>query len=386
MFFHFFLFFSSFDFFLANEYGEELDTGAIIDAFNKVRKDAYPPPSHMNQLQWDDGLAKAAQAAADACTFGEQLGQQAEKIFRTIAAPDGRRYMGYRLTVAGARFLTVMDTIKGWGAEKENYDYCRNEGRLNFRNVNGYVEAVWAHTTHVGCAQARCPKATRANGEPLFEGRAGEIVVCTYWPYHEWYAGNVAYRPYQTKMDPCQRKGRGQLAKVDPEAIVKMHNDLRTSAVPTPVNMKQLQWNEDLANLAQAVASSCEYKIDIPDHYQKLTAPDGLRYGRSIHQLLFAGAPTYNMSMVMKKVEGEKKNYDFCKNAPRSEDAPVPSTYKLMVWAETTHVGCAQARCPYITQKGRGIWDYRGGDMLVCSYWPGGNDRYRPYKTSAGAC
>ena len=101
MFFHFFLFFSSFDFFLANEYGEELDTGAIIDAFNKVRKDAYPPPSNMNQLQWDDGLAKAAQAAADACTFGEQLGQQAEKIFRTIAAPDGRRYMGYRLTLAG---------------------------------------------------------------------------------------------------------------------------------------------------------------------------------------------------------------------------------------------------------------------------------------------
>ena len=64
-------------------------------------------------------------------------------------------------------------------------------------------------------------------------------------------------------------------AGLDKQAIVDLHNQLRNGAQPAPSNMKQLQWNDNLAQAAQTVADSCYYEHHNPEYLKRMKAPDG---------------------------------------------------------------------------------------------------------------
>ena len=92
------------------------------------------------------------------------------------------------------------------------------------------------------------------------------------------------------------------------------------------------------------------------------------------------------MSAAIKDWDGEKKDFDFCKNGPRQPGKMV-GHYTQVVWADTTHVGCGKKRCSTITSDSGPSFNGRPGDYIVCNYWPQGNyNGYSPYKTNPDVC
>jgi len=175
--------------------------------------------------------------------------------------------------------------------------------------------------------------------------------------------------------------------EVDKPAILDLHNELRNGAKPAPSDMKQLQWNDDLAKAAQEVADSCYYEHHNPEDLNQKKAPDGNPFGEvGVGQNLAVGTSSYTMSGAIKHWDSEKKDYDFCQNRPTRYNAVV-GHYTQVVWADTTHVGCGKKRCQKITTKNGEMFNGDSGDMIACNYWPPGNyEGYWPYKTNPDVC
>ncbi|XP_071056994.1 uncharacterized protein [Onthophagus taurus] len=162
------------------------------------------------------------------------------------------------------------------------------------------------------------------------------------------------------------------VSKDEKNQIVALHNYLRKQIAngkvkgqPRGVNLKRMSWDESLAEQAQNVANTCEFKhVSINDD----------RWSWVGQNLFNSMATNYNKKPDWKGVIqnswfGEKDNYKY-----RAEYTKNVVDYTQLVWANTNKVGCGYTHFPI-----EGDFPYK--KLYVCNYAPGGNiEGENPYK------
>ena len=66
------------------------------------------------------------------------------------------------------------------------------------------------------------------------------------------------------------------------DKIVALHNKIRNTAEPPPAQMKQLQWHDGLARMAQAWSNKCLWKHGQPREKKTTIGPDGKPFGNAL--------------------------------------------------------------------------------------------------------
>jgi len=170
------------------------------------------------------------------------------------------------------------------------------------------------------------------------------------------------------------------------DAIVAYHNEKRNQVSPPATNMKPMQWDDNLARLAQKWSEGCVWDHGSPPETEDTLGPDGQKIGdwrSNLGQNLAIGTRGYNWRNSIDDWYNEVKDYDYCKNAKKKRDAVI-GHYTALVWENSTHVGCGKAFCHRTTKSH--IID---ADYITCNYWPAGNiledwatkTIRRPYRT-----
>lgn len=134
--------------------------------------------------------------------------------------------------------------------------------------------------------------------------------------------------------------------------VLSAHNQVRAQATPAPsAPLGNLQWSDEDAKVAAAYADKCTFSHN----------PDRGTRGEN----LFAGSGDTPIGEVVKSWASEASSYDYTSG----RCSGVCGHYTQIVWADTTHVGCAQKTCttgsPF---GGKGSWQ-----IWVCNYSPPGN-------------
>ncbi len=137
--------------------------------------------------------------------------------------------------------------------------------------------------------------------------------------------------------------------------MVAAHNAVRAAASPAPASpLTPLQWNDDDAAAAKAWAAQCRFEHNP---------------GRGVRgENIFAAAgQAITPEKVVKSWAGEAKNYSYATN----QCSGTCGHYTQVVWADTTHLGCAAQTCTSGSPFGSGA----GGawELWVCDYSPPGN-------------
>jgi hypothetical protein len=145
--------------------------------------------------------------------------------------------------------------------------------------------------------------------------------------------------------------------------ITDAHNVVRAAHGLDP-----LEWDPQLAQIAQAWANTCTNKDSDPsllDHNENRSNS----YPGYVGENIYASTGTPTPQEAVNWWVGEKQWYHYSNNtcsAPPNESC---SHYTQVVWADTERVGCGVSTCPGITLR----------NSIVCNYSPGGNTGGRPY-------
>lgn len=155
------------------------------------------------------------------------------------------------------------------------------------------------------------------------------------------------------------------ISDADKQLIVDEHNRVRRAVYPTARNMRELSWDNEIANTAQHWAENC--RIGHDKGYKRYA------YGRfSVGQNLSWGSYKMTWLQAMALWSNEVKDFRY----GSSNSLSAVGHYTQMVWAETAKIGCGYAQCG-------------GTHYYVCNYGPAGNfDISKPYEygTSCGDC
>uniref|UniRef100_A0A5K3G2D1 SCP domain-containing protein n=1 Tax=Mesocestoides corti TaxID=53468 RepID=A0A5K3G2D1_MESCO len=130
--------------------------------------------------------------------------------------------------------------------------------------------------------------------------------------------------------------------------IMECHTKLRESVQPTASNMQLMTYSEELENLAQEYASACA------PTYPKLVG----RFENVGFSVMLSNDRSFQFDDLCKV---NSSLYCFEKDTC-SYDC---QTYKRMVWATSTQVGCAANKCRTLLSTSKPIY------WLVCLYKPG---------------
>ncbi|KAJ8042370.1 GLIPR1-like protein 1 [Holothuria leucospilota] len=147
------------------------ERGKIIGDHNNYRRNVLPSAANMNALKWDSDLASMAQGWSDYCFF--------EHGNPPNTAPFD--YVGQNLFI---RWTTKKNPpppdpsvpTRKWYDEVMSYNY---QDRSCSSVCGHYTQVVWAKTTHVGCGQTLCEKATDNNGK-IYDN--AWLITCNYGP------------------------------------------------------------------------------------------------------------------------------------------------------------------------------------------------------------
>jgi len=163
--------------------------------------------------------------------------------------------------------------------------------------------------------------------------------------------------------------------------IVKTHNDLRTkiaqgkekSGAPGPQpkasNMKEMVWNDQLAEVAQAWAEQCPKTHDHPMN-RRICDGDYKNTGQNI----FNNLGHADKHMWEKAVQFWYDEVEYMPNTD-VDTYQAPSSGKMIghytqvVWAKTYEVGCGAI---YYTIEKNGV-KYPNSKKYICNYGPAGN-------------
>ncbi len=159
--------------------------------------------------------------------------------------------------------------------------------------------------------------------------------------------------------------GPGPVVPVEQEppelvGITAAHNAVRAAHGVAP-----LEWDPLLAGIARAWADACidnEAPFGLIDHNPNRSDEYPTYVGENIYGQSGA-APTAQQAV--DDWASEEASYDYASNTC----SDICGHYTQVVWAETTHVGCAFGYCPNLA------YPY----VVVCDYGPGGNDGGPPY-------
>jgi len=140
--------------------------------------------------------------------------------------------------------------------------------------------------------------------------------------------------------------------------VLAAHNQVRAQVSPAPSSpLPKLQWSEADAKVAAEYAEQCTFS------HNRSRGPRG--------ENLFAGSGETKIEDVVKSWASESESYDYASNGCRG----TCGHYTQIVWAGTTHVGCASKTCTTGSPFGKGTWQ-----IWVCNYSPPGNmNGQKPY-------
>uniref|UniRef100_A0A3B4Z0N8 C-type lectin domain family 18 member B-like n=1 Tax=Stegastes partitus TaxID=144197 RepID=A0A3B4Z0N8_9TELE len=142
--------------------------------------------------------------------------------------------------------------------------------------------------------------------------------------------------------------------------IVAQHNRLRSRVKPMAANMQKMEWNEKLAVLAKERAALCH-------------AEPSLQHASSFsHTGWNTRLSVYGVTSFSDIIDSwfEEGN-DFLYSSGRCRENATCQHYTQLVWATSSHLGCAGQLC---LRDGQ-LWE-----MFVCAYYPGW-DRLQPPMT-----
>ncbi|XP_071509739.1 GLIPR1-like protein 1 [Diadema antillarum] len=138
--------------------------------------------------------------------------------------------------------------------------------------------------------------------------------------------------------------------------FLSAHNEFRGIVSPEAANMVQLQWDDSLAQMAQQWADRCWYGHGNPDNISPYSW---------VGQNIWAGSGTgWDHYGMIENWYSEAEDYHFANHSCSG----VCGHYTQIMWAETTHVGCAVAMCSTLENL-----DWSPATILVCNYGEGGN-------------
>ncbi|KAM3625921.1 uncharacterized protein V6R79_019824 [Siganus canaliculatus] len=135
--------------------------------------------------------------------------------------------------------------------------------------------------------------------------------------------------------------------------IVAQHNRLRSWVQPVAANMQKMEWDEKLALLAKQRAASCGAAL--PSQRSSSLS----LIGWNIHLSAYAVA---SFSRVIDS--WFKEGDDFLYLSGKCRDNATCQHYTQLVWATSSHVGCASQLC---------LNEGEPRKIFVCAYFPGGN-------------
>uniref|UniRef100_A0A224X3J9 Putative CAP peptide n=1 Tax=Megacormus gertschi TaxID=1843536 RepID=A0A224X3J9_9SCOR len=158
------------------------------------------------------------------------------------------------------------------------------------------------------------------------------------------------------------------VSEKDKEIILAMHNEFRNKIAlgketqpaqqPQAANMMQMEWDDELARVAQAHANQCKFEHD--------TGPQRQVENFSVGQNLF-------ITMMSKRIDWRKASMWYTSEVkyfyPQYRDPFVFGSYghfSQMIWAETWKVGCGVAM--YYDNT-----DNMDKVLYTCNYGPAGN-------------
>jgi len=202
--------------------------------------------------------------------------------------------------------------------------------------------------------------------------------------------------PQQQQQHKQQQQSSLPPSKLDSvkDEIVAYHNEKRSQVSPPATNMKTMQWDDNLARLAQKWSEGCEWGHGSPPETKDTIGPDGKKIGDqypwkglgNLGQNLAIGEGGYNWRNAIDSWYNEVDNYDYCKNVkkdPNKKPNPAVGHYTAVVWENSTHVGCGKMKCSRTVNS-----DMINANYITCNYWPAGNVHDfdfgrvgRPYRT-----
>jgi len=173
---------------------------------------------------------------------------------------------------------------------------------------------------------------------------------------------------------------RSQYNKTQQDKMLEMLEKWRSQVSPKadPNSMKKLEWNEELASLAQAQADRCTYEPGYPDWSESLSILSS-HPGRRIGFTHWTG---WNSSWATNYWNAEGNWYDYCENRCTYDRDELKAqgfyrssvvyyfrgcvNYTQVIWADSKNVGCGHRVC--------GFKDFHfqpGNDHHVCFFFPG---------------
>lgn len=177
----------------------------------------------------------------------------------------------------------------------------------------------------------------------------------------------------------CGQPGERGLSGREQEEVTDYHNRLRSQVArgvtgqPPAADMRQLQWDGELARVAQRLADQCKFAHDCSD----CRRVQRFKVGQNLYQSFTTRVGT--------NVDWQKAInswYDEISQFPTSSVARYRFShqtghYSQLVWASTDRIGCG------VTQFRKGRFDAR---LYVCNYGTTGNIIRRPVYRQGPAC
>lgn len=172
--------------------------------------------------------------------------------------------------------------------------------------------------------------------------------------------------------DACPQYQDLAITDEQKQSIVSKHNELRQmvasggqDGLPSAANMKQLTWNDELANIAQCYANKCLFK-----HMRCQLSDDRGTFGQNIYEGFEYGKPDEN-SMSEDYTTFVQKWYD---EEPRFDPNNIDEYqfdynsghFSQVIWANTESVGCGSA---VWRNDSINFWQV----TYYCNYSPAGN-------------
>jgi len=179
------------------------------------------------------------------------------------------------------------------------------------------------------------------------------------------------------------------LEEKDYKAMLDHHNKLRSALAtgrmrgyPPASNMAQLQYNEELAQKAQAWANLLGRRCSGMQHNSDKTSKSFKYVGENIYTSMTTGQRS---SVSQSLLDGSVEWYKEIRFCPINEvyrftnrgRGGVIGHYTQQIWAESTDIGCGYSECR------SGGWNTV---FTVCNYGPGGNMMGDPIYQAGQAC
>nr|XP_033797468.1 cysteine-rich secretory protein LCCL domain-containing 2 [Geotrypetes seraphini] len=238
-----------------------LDKEEILQLHNKLRGQVYPSASNMEYMNWDDELARSAEAWAQNCVWDHGPSNLIMSI-------------GQNLAVHWGRYRSPAFHIQSWYDEVKDYTYPYPQEcnpwcpeKCSGTMCTHYTQIVWATTNKVGCAVNVCERMS-VWGE-TWENAV--YLVCNYSPKGNW-IGEAPYKNGRSCSEcPPSYGGRchNNLCFKD-ERYVSRHETDEANEVETPKLLEEKHtWVEEKVTRPKKVTShsymtqviSCETKM-----------------------------------------------------------------------------------------------------------------------------